>query len=132
MLAEDSPDDQRLTLRALKKALPSVRVELAQDGEEALRFLQDATMPCPALAMLDVKMPKLNGLEVAQAARKLERCRGMPIVILTSSDEEQDVINAYRAGANSFVQKPIDAAWFMDTVAELGLYWIGSNTSLRR
>lgn len=127
LLAEDNPDDQRLTLRALRTVLPQVPVVVASDGDEAMQVLQDTSRPCPALALLDVKMPKLTGLEVAEAMRKLRRCGKVPVVMLTSSDEERDIITAYECGANSFVQKPVDAKMFSATVGELGLYWVTTN-----
>ncbi len=134
LLVEDNPDDQVLTLRALKKNNIRNRVVIRQDGAEALDFLfcrgTDAARDphdMPQVILLDLKLPKLDGLEVLRRIRADERTRLLPVVILTSSKEEQDMIQGYGYGANSYVRKPIDFNQFVEAVNQLGLYWLVLN-----
>ncbi len=134
LLIEDNPDDQALTLRALKKNNIGNRVVIRQDGAEALDFLfcQGADVgrdprDMPNVILLDLKLPKIDGLEVLRRIRANERTRLLPVVILTSSKEEQDMIQGYGYGANSYVRKPIDFNQFVEAVNQLGLYWLVLN-----
>src|SRR6266699_3850461 len=131
LLIEDNPDDEALTLRALEKNNIKNEVVVARDGAEALDYLfgtgsyagRDLTV-MPQLTLLDLKLPKVDGLEVLRRLRTDKLTRLLPVVILTSSNEEQDRVNGYGLGANSYVRKPIDFGQFMDAVRELGLYWL--------
>ena len=131
LLVEDNPDDEALTLRALKKNNIQNDVVIARDGAEALDYLfgtgayagRDASV-LPSVTLLDLKLPKVDGLEVLKRIREDERTRFLPVVILTSSKEEQDLINGYRLGANSYIRKPVDFSQFIDAVRQLGLYWL--------
>lgn len=134
LLVEDNPDDQALTLRALKKNNIKNRVVIRQDGVEALDFLfcqgadaQRDPLDMPQVVLLDLKLPKIDGLEVLRRIRSDERTRLLPVVILTSSKEEQDMIRGYGYGANSYVRKPIDFNQFVEAVNQLGLYWLVLN-----
>lgn len=131
LLVEDNPDDEELTIRALSRNNILNAVEVARDGAEALERLFGApgTPPqkLPALILLDLKLPKVPGLEVLKRIRSSETTRLLPVVILTSSKEEQDLISGYRLGANSYVRKPVDFAKFVDAVRQLGLYWLVLN-----
>jgi len=132
---EDNADDEQLTLRAMRRSeVPNI-IRVARDGEEALQFLfGDGTITpkLPDLLLLDLKLPKVNGLEVLERVRKDERTKTMPIVVLTSSDEERDIVESYNLGANSYVRKPVDFDEFMDAVRQLGLYWLSMNRTQRR
>ena len=131
LLIEDNPDDEALTLRALKKNNIKNEVVVAHDGAEALDYLfgtgsytgRDLTI-MPQLTLLDLKLPKIDGLEVLRRLRADELTRLLPVVILTSSNEEQDRNNGYGLGANSYVRKPVDFGQFIDAVRQLGLYWL--------
>ena len=134
LLVEDNPDDQALTLRALQKNNIRNRVVIRQDGAEALDYLfcqgADAgrdPRDAPQVILLDLKLPKIDGLEVLRRIRADERTRLLPVVILTSSKEEQDMIKGYGYGANSYVRKPIDFNQFVEAVNQLGLYWLVLN-----
>jgi two-component system response regulator len=128
LLVDDSPDDVALTLRALRKSNMTNHVDVVADGEEALRFLLpgdgDPVHPLPALVLLDINLPKINGLEVLRAVRAHERTRYLPIVVLTTSTEERDILKTYDLGANSLVRKPVVFAEFLEAVRILGLYWL--------
>lgn len=130
LLAEDSPDDQVLMLRALKKKNITNPVVIANDGVEALDYLLGAGSRAgqdplrPAVVLLDMKMPKLGGLDVLERMRREPSIKHIPVVILTSSDEEQDKMNSYELGANSFVRKPVDFNEFAEAMGKLGMYWI--------
>lgn len=131
LLVEDNPDDQALTLRALKKNNITNEVIVASDGVEALDYLFGTgrhagrdTRDLPALVLLDLKLPKVDGLEVLRRVRGDPRTRLLPIVILTSSKEDRDLVNGYSLGANSYVRKPVDFTEFMEAVRQLGLYWL--------
>jgi two-component system response regulator len=129
LLIEDNPDDEALTLRALKKNNISNEVIVAHDGAEAIEFLQRDGLPLPAIVLLDLKLPKVDGMEVLRYVRAESRTRLLPVVILTTSKEEQDLINGYKLGANSYVRKPVDFAQFTEAVRQLGLYWLVLNES---
>lgn len=136
LLVEDNPDDEALTLRALKKNNIMNEVVVARDGVEALDYLfgkgvyADRDMSVmPHLILLDLKLPKMDGLEVLRYLRTDDRTRILPVVILTSSKEEQDLINGYSLGANSYVRKPVDFSQFSESVRQLGLYWFVLNES---
>ncbi len=130
LLVEDNPDDEALTVRALQKNNISNRVVVAHDGAEALAMLfgQGAhagrPIPRPAVILLDLKLPKLDGLEVLRRIRLNEATRLYPVVVLTSSREEQDLIASYSRGANSYIRKPVDFQQFLEAVRNLGLYWL--------
>lgn len=131
LLVEDNPDDEALTIRALKKNNIKNEVVVAHDGVEALDFLfgtgtyarRDLSV-MPQVILLDLKLPRLGGLEVLRKLRANERTRMLPVVILTTSTEDQDRTAGYGLGANSFVRKPVDFAQFMEAVRTLGLYWL--------
>ena len=134
LLVEDNPDDELLTLRALAKNNIMNEVIVVRDGAEALDYLfgrgayagRDLRV-MPAVTLLDLKLPKVDGLEVLRQVRASERTRMLPIVILTSSKEEHDLTNGDRLGANSYVRKPVDYVQFVDAVRQLGLYWLMIN-----
>jgi two-component system response regulator len=131
LLVEDNPDDEALTLRALRRANIANDVVVARDGVEALDYQfgtgayagRDVT-DLPAVVMLDLKLPKVDGMEVLRRLRADERTKLAPVVILTSSREERDVVNGYLLGANSYVHKPVDFEQFAEAVKQLGLYWL--------
>ena len=127
VLVEDNPDDQALTLRALKKQNLANEIVVLNDGVEALDFLLDPTKPLPHLVLLDLKLPKLDGLAVLRRLREEKRTELLPVVVLTSSDEDGDVIDGYRLGANSYIRKPVDFNQFTEAVRHLGLYWLVLN-----
>jgi two-component system response regulator len=128
LLVEDNPDDIALTLRALKSRNITNDVVVAKDGVEAIEFLLGPqSKELPAVVLLDLNLPKVNGLEVLQRIRADERTRMLPVVILTSSDEERDIIKGYSLGANSYVRKPVDFVEFTDAAKQLGLYWLLMN-----
>ena len=131
LLVEDNPDDEALTLRALRKNNITNHVVVAHDGTEALDYLFGAGMyagrdvsDTPQLILLDLKLPKIDGLEVLRRLRADDQTRLLPVVILTSSNEEKDLVNSYGLGANSYVRKPVDFNHFMEAVNQLGLYWL--------
>jgi two-component system response regulator len=131
LLVEDNPDDELLTLRALRKANVRNEVVVARDGVEALDYLFGTgahagrdTDVMPQVVLLDLKLPRLDGLEVLRRLRADERTRLLPVVILTSSNEERDRIAGYQLGANSYVRKPVDFGQFVDAVRQLGFYWL--------
>ena len=134
LLVEDNPDDVELTLRAFKRSHLMNPIRVARDGIEALDFLfargahaDRAREPLPTLVILDLKLPKLDGLGVLKSIRADERTALLPVVILTSSKEEQDMISGYSLGANSYVRKPVDFSEFLEAVKVLGLYWLMIN-----
>jgi two-component system response regulator len=132
LLVEDNPDDAALTKRALKSHNITNEVVVAQDGVAALDYLfgaggEPAMAEPPAVVLLDLKLPKVNGMEVLQRIRADERTRLLPVVILTSSDEERDVVEGYSLGANSYVRKPVDFLAFTEAAKQLGLYWLLMN-----
>lgn len=131
LLVEDNPDDEALTIRALRKANVANEIEVVRDGKEAVDFLfcegqhaaRDGSL-MPALILLDLKLPKLSGFDVLQRLRADSRTKLIPVVILTSSSQDEDVVRSYQSGANSYVRKPVDFSDFVDAVAKLGLYWM--------
>lgn len=131
LLVEDNLDDVDLTLHALKKSKIKNEVKVVNDGAEALDFLfgtgeyidRDLNI-MPTIILLDLKLPKVDGLEVLRKLREHERTKLLPVVILTSSKEEQDLINGYSLGVNSYVRKPVDFNQFAEAVSNLGLYWL--------
>lgn len=137
LLVEDNPDDIALTLRAFDKNRIKNRVVVAEDGAEALDYINKRGKfenlnpgECPALVLLDLKLPKVDGFEVLKAIRENESTKFLPVVILTSSKEEQDIIKGYKNGANSYIRKPVDFEKFFDAVQTLGLYWLILNEPL--
>jgi len=131
LLVEDNPDDEALTMRALKQSKLANEIVITRDGNEALEFLfatgkyagRDVSHT-PAVILLDLKLPKLSGLEVLQQLRGDPRTRLVPVVVLTSSSEDEDMMRSYQLGANSYVRKPVVFGRFADAVSQLGLYWI--------
>jgi two-component system response regulator len=129
LLVEDNVDDRDLTLRAFERHGLGTSVEVASDGEEALRYLFEpspdgALRPLPELVLLDLNLPRVDGLEVLRRIRAAERTRTLPVVVLTSSGEEQDLSRSYALGANSYVRKPVSFTEFMDVSRQLGVYWL--------
>jgi two-component system response regulator len=134
LLVEDNPDDEALTLRALRKNYVMNEVFVARDGVLALDYLftrneHAARDPrdLPTIVLLDLKLPRLDGLEVLRQIRANEKTRLLPVVILTSSREQQDLVSGYSLGANSYIRKPVDFDQFLDAVKQLGLYWLVLN-----
>lgn len=134
LLVEDNPDDEALTLRALKKVKLLNEVIVARDGVEALDYLMgtgahEGAPLTPQVVLLDLKLPKVDGLEVLRRVRADPRTRRQPIVVLTSSKEDKDLVESYELGANSYVRKPVDFNQFVEAVNHLGLYWLVLNQS---
>lgn len=134
LLVEDTPDDAELTIMSLKRSGLLNEVVLAEDGLEALdylfgkgRYAARDSEDTPALILLDIKMPRLDGIEVLQRLRADERTRLLPVVMLTTSTEDSDLARAYEAGANAYVRKPVSLAEFQEAVRQLGLFWILTN-----
>ena len=135
LLIEDNPDDVELTLHAFQKNHMANEVVVASDGAEGLDYLfgtgkyagRDADEP-PALILLDLQLPKIGGLEVLRKVREDERTKRIPVVIMTTSDEEEDIVNGYNGGANSYLRKPVDFTEFMNAVKQLEMYWMVLNT----
>ena len=131
LLVEDNPDDEALTMRALKQSKLANDIVVARDGSEALDFMfgtgahegRDLSH-MPTVVLLDLKLPKLSGLEVLQRLREDPRTKLVPVVVLTSSSEDEDMMRSYRLGANSYVRKPVVVGKFADAVSQLGLYWM--------
>ena len=131
LLVEDNPDDEELTLRALRKANVGNDIVVARDGVEALDYLFGTgshagrdVRELPHVMLLDLKLPRIDGLEVLRRVRADDRTRVLPVVILTSSNEEPDRTKGYRLGTNSYVRKPVDFTEFVDAVRQLGIYWL--------
>jgi two-component system, response regulator len=124
-LVEDDPDDEMLAIRALKKNNILNRVVVAHDGEEALKTLYD-TQPAirPTIIILDIKLPKIDGLQVLKQIRSHPKTKLLPVVILTSSKEERDLVESYSIGCNSYIRKPVNFEEFMHAIQQLGLYWL--------
>lgn len=134
LLVEDNPQDEMLILRGLRKINLANEVDVVRDGQQALDYLfRDGEFAgrsgpeLPTVVLLDIGLPRLSGLEVLERLRADDRTRLLPVVILTSSDEERDRLKSYESGANSFVRKPLDFAEFAETVARLGVYWLATN-----
>ncbi len=137
LLVEDSPDDAKLTLRAFKQSNIANPIALVNDGVEALDFLfargayaDRSGKPLPMLVVLDLKLPRLDGLGVLKAMRADDRTRLIPVVVMTSSKEDRDVVASYASGANSYVRKPVDFAEFVEAAKLLGIYWLMLNQPL--
>jgi two-component system, response regulator len=126
LLVEDNIDDEELTLRALKKSAVPNQVMVARDGAEAVSCLFDKDVQ-PHVVLLDLNLPKLDGLEVLRRIRSHESTKHLPVVVLTSSKEDKDIARSYQLGANSYVRKPVDFKQFIDTVNTLSLYWLSMN-----
>ncbi|HEX6803951.1 MAG TPA: response regulator [Terriglobales bacterium] len=131
LLVEDNKDDLELTLHALRKERLANRIQIARDGEEAIDFLfcrngfaERSFEQPPRLVLLDLKLPKVDGMEVLRQLKAEPRTRTIPVVILTSSKEERDLINSYNLGVNSYIQKPVDFDQFRETVKRVGMYWL--------
>src|SRR5579884_3448004 len=133
LLVEDNADDEQLTLRAMRQSeVPNI-IRVARDGAEAIDHLfgENAGRRLPDLILLDLKLPKISGLEVLQKIRSEPSTRTLPVVVLTSSDEERDIVESYSLGANSYIRKPVDFDEFIDAVKQLGLYWLSMNRTMR-
>lgn len=134
LLVEDNPDDEALTLRALRKHNLANEIVVARDGQEALDYLfaegdytdRDINI-LPQVILLDLKLPKVDGLQVLERLRASERTRYVPVVVLTSSNQEQDIVKSYDLGANSYVRKPVDFEQFLKAAQQLGLFWLVLN-----
>ena len=127
MLVEDDPDHEALTIRALKKSSIANTVQIARDGEEALQMLFGEKPIRPQVVLLDLKLPKVDGLEVLRRIRETEATRTLPVVVLTSSDEERDVVRSYSLGVNSYIRKPVSFTDFAEATRQLGMYWLVLN-----
>jgi two-component system, response regulator len=124
LLIEDNPDDAELTIRVLNKHHLANNLVHLQDGEEALNFLFSKNSNTPKLILLDLKMPKVDGIEVLRKIKSDEHKKTIPVVILTSSKEERDIIESYQLGVNAYVVKPVEFEKFVEAVAQLGLFWL--------
>ncbi len=130
LIVEDNPDDETLVLRALKKSSVTNKILVVRDGAEALDWLfregayEGRDNGDPAVVLLDLKLPKVDGLEVLRRIREDERTKRIPVVVLTSSNEQEDMIRSYDLGANSYVRKPVEFGAFSEAVNQLGLYWL--------
>ncbi len=134
LLVEDNPDDEALTVRALSRNGPKHHLKITRDGVEALDYLFGTgahagrdSRDAPTVVLLDLKLPRIDGLEVLRRLRADERTRSLPVVILTSSKEEQDLMQGYGLGANSYIRKPVDFTQFTEAVRQVGLYWLSLN-----
>lgn len=133
LLVEDNDDDVELTVHAFRKSSVDSHIIVAHDGEEALDYLfgqpaSDGEQVLPAVMLLDLKLPGISGLDVLRRVRSTDQTRRMPVVILTTSDDENDIIDGYNLGVNSYIQKPVDFRDFSGVVDQLGLYWLTVNT----
>jgi two-component system response regulator len=132
LLVEDNADDEALTLRAFAQTKIQNPIDVVRDGQEALDYLLGTgapPKPLPALVLLDLRLPRVDGLEVLRRIRTTPRTELLQVVILTSSDEERDLVNGYKLGANSYVRKPVDFAQFVEATRQLGMYWLLLNES---
>ena len=136
LLVEDNPDDELLTLRAFKKNSINVDVRVVRDRQDDLDFFYSEDMEggmlkeqlgLPAFVLLDLQLPKIDGIEVLRRIRKNDDIKSLPVIVLTTSDEQRDVLKSYGLGANSFVRKPVNFKKFVETVGQLGIYWLTTN-----
>ncbi len=127
LLVEDDPDHELLTIRALKKSNIGNDVHVARDGEEAINMLFGPDRIKPQVILLDLKLPKIEGLEVLRRIRESDETRMLPVVVLTSSDEERDVVRSYQIGVNSYIRKPVNFNDFAEATRQLGMYWLVLN-----
>ena len=127
LLVEDNPDDRDLTIMALKGSNIANEIDTARDGEEALRYFEDRSRPLPVLVLLDLKLPRIMGLDVLKRLRADERTKLVPIVVLTSSQRESDRYQSYAEGVNAYVVKPVEFGAFSEAVKALGLFWLVIN-----
>lgn len=132
LLVEDSEDDIELTRRAFRRNNLKNTLVVARDGAEALAHLFESDADLPEMVLLDLKLPKIDGHEVLRRIRANERTRLLPVVVLTSSNEQRDLVESYSEGANSYVRKPVDFEQFVDAVRQLGLYWLVLNEPVVR
>lgn len=136
LLVEDNPEDVEITVRAFKKRNLKNKIHVVEDGEEALDYIfatgayhERDINHRPKVILLDLKLPKVDGLEVLRRIRADERTKQIPVVVLTSSQEERDIVESYKLGVNSYIVKPVDFVKFLETVSELGFYWLLLNKS---
>lgn len=136
LLVEDDPHDVELTLRAFRSENVKSRIEVVRDGEEALDYLfcrgdyeSRPTDQPPTLVLLDLKLPKIGGLQVIEEVKSSAEYRAIPMIVLTSSGEQRDIVESYRLGVNSYIQKPVDIGEFRKAIRALALYWLGVNRS---
>src|ERR1700761_3742957 len=127
LLVEDDPDHELLTIRALNKSNVGNTVRVARDGAEAIELLFGESPIRPQVILLDLKLPKVDGLEVLRRIRESDATRMLPVVVLTSSDEERDVVRSYQLGVNSYIRKPVSFNHFAEATRQLGMYWLGVN-----
>jgi DNA-binding response OmpR family regulator len=127
LLVEDDPDHELLTIRALKKSQIANEVRVARDGEEAIDLLFGEKPLRPQVVLLDLKLPKVDGLEVLRRIRAADSTKMLPVVVLTSSDEERDVVRSYQLGVNSYIRKPVNFTDFAEATRQLGMYWLVLN-----
>ena len=127
LLVEDDPDHEALAIRALKRSNVANDVRVARDGEEAVEYMKavaDGAERPPQLVLLDLKLPKVEGLDVLRAIRAADKTAMLPVVVLTSSDEERDIVASYRLGVNSYIRKPVNFTDFAEATKQLGMYWL--------
>lgn len=127
LLVEDDPDHEALAIRALRKANVANEIKVARDGAEALEYMEgilNGTQPTPQLVLLDLKLPKVEGLDVLRSIRASDKTALLPVVVLTSSDEERDIVASYRLGVNSYIRKPVNFTDFAEATKQLGMYWL--------
>lgn len=127
LLVEDDPDHEALAIRALRKANVANEIRVAHDGAEALEYIKgikEGRNSLPQLVLLDLKLPKVDGLEVLRNIRESDRTALLPVVVLTSSDEERDIVASYRLGVNSYIRKPVNFTDFAEATRQLGMYWL--------
>jgi two-component system, response regulator len=137
LLVEDNPNDVELTLHALKKSHLTNKIQVVRDGEEALKFFFGTDenevgrkIPGPKVILLDLKLPKVDGMEVLRRLKNEQATKFIPVVVLTSSNEERDILDTYKLGVNSYIVKPVDFTKFVDAMHTLGMYWLMLNRPL--
>ena len=127
LLVEDDPDHEALAMRALRKSNVANEIHVARDGEEAIKYMEEAAAgakPMPQFVLLDLKLPNVEGLDVLRAIRAADKTAILPVVVLTSSDEERDIVSSYRLGVNSYIRKPVNFNDFAEATKQLGMYWL--------